>query len=76
MCLGIPGKVESLEGNTAKVLFGDTLRKVSLDLLSEEVTPGDYVIVHAGFALERIDEREALITLEILKEAAGLETPR
>ena len=75
MCLGIPGRVESLEGSTAKVLFGDTLRKVSLDLLSEEVTPGDYVIVHAGFALERIDEREALITLQILKEAAGLETP-
>ena len=75
MCLGIPGRVEEIEGTTAKVRFGDIMRQVSLDLLTDEVSPGDYVIVHAGFALERLDEDEARKTLELLREATGLEIP-
>ena len=73
MCLGIPGKVEKIEGTNARVRFGDVVRETSLDLVPDEVRPGDYVLVHAGFALERIDEDEALETLRMLKEAADLE---
>jgi len=75
MCLGIPGRVEEITGSSAKVRFGDLAHQTSLDLLAHPVSVGDYVIVHAGFALERIDEDEALITLQILKEAAELEAP-
>lgn len=73
MCLAIPGRVESIEGTSARVRFGDIIRETSLDLVADQVSVGDYVLVHAGFALERIDEEEALKTLEILKEAADLE---
>jgi len=75
MCLGIPGRVESIEGLSARVSFGDVIRETSLDLIADQVSVGDYVLVHAGFALERIDEDEALKTLEILREAADLEAP-
>ncbi|MFH1070133.1 MAG: HypC/HybG/HupF family hydrogenase formation chaperone [Candidatus Glassbacteria bacterium] len=75
MCLGIPGRVEEVDGGQARVSFGGAVRGVSLDLLDEPVATGDYVLVHAGFALERIDEREALETLDLLREALGLETP-
>jgi len=75
MCLGIPGRVEEIDGTIAKVRFGDLLRKTSLDLLGEDVSVGDYVIVHAGFALERIDEDEAHQTLQMLKEISDLEVP-
>jgi hydrogenase expression/formation protein HypC len=75
MCLGIPGRVEEIDGTIAKVRFGDLLRKTSLDLLGEDVSVGDYVIVHAGFALERIDEDEAHKTLQMLKEISDLEVP-
>lgn len=75
MCLGIPGRVEEIDGTIAKVRFGDLLRKTSLDLLGEDVSVGDYVIVHAGFALDRIDEDEAHKTLQMLKEISELEVP-
>ena len=73
MCLGIPGRVEKIEGTAAAVRFGDVVREASLDLITGTVSIGDYVLVHAGFALERIDEEEALKTLEMLREAADLE---
>jgi len=75
MCLGIPGRVEQIDGTEATVRFGDLKRKTSLDLLSEDVSVGDYVIVHAGFALECIDEEEAQKTLQMLKEISNLEVP-
>jgi len=75
MCLGIPGRVEQIDGTEAKVRFGGLLRKASLDLLGEDVSVGDYVIVHAGFALERIDEEEAEKTLQMLREITDLEVP-
>ncbi len=74
MCLGIPGRIEKVEDNTAKVSFGEVSVAVSLDLLAEEAAPGDYVIVHAGFALERLDEKEAQKTLDLLREISELET--
>ena len=76
MCLGIPGRVDRIEGEMATVEFGGAGRKVSLELVPGEVKVGDYVLVHAGFALERIDEHEARETLKMLNEALGFETPQ
>ena len=68
MCLGIPGMIEKIEDSWATVNFSEVSRKVSLDLVDGEARVGDYVLVHAGFALEVIDEEEARKTLELLRE--------
>ncbi len=67
MCLGIPGKVVEITEGMAKVDVGGTRKEASLMLL-EEASVGDYVIVHAGFAIEKVDEKEAEKTLEIVDE--------
>ena len=59
MCLGVPGKVISMEGDLAEVDFSGIRRKVSL-LICPDVREGDYVLVHVGFAIQRLDEEEAL----------------
>ncbi|HDZ35812.1 MAG TPA: HypC/HybG/HupF family hydrogenase formation chaperone [Thermococcus sp.] len=69
MCLAVPGKVIDIEGKTAVVDFGGVKREVRLDLLPD-VKVGDYVIVHTGFAIEKLDEKRAL---EILKAWAEVE---
>jgi hydrogenase expression/formation protein HypC len=76
MCLAIPGKVESVSGNdqlsrVGKVNFGGILKEVSLAYVPE-VKVGDYVIVHVGFALSRLDEDEAHKVFEYLKEMEDL----
>ncbi len=67
MCLGVPGKVISIEGDLAEVDFGGIRRKVSL-LICPDVREGDYVLVHVGFAIQRLDEEEALETLTLFDE--------
>jgi hydrogenase expression/formation protein HypC len=67
MCLGIPGKVVDIKDGMAKVDVGGTRKDASLMLL-EEASLGDYVIVHAGFAIEKVDEEEAEKTLRIVEE--------
>ncbi len=67
MCLGIPGKVISIEGDLAEVDFSGIRRKVSL-LICPDVREGDYVLVHVGFAIQRLDEEEALETLTLFEE--------
>lgn len=67
MCLGIPGKVISIEGDLAEVDFSGIRRKVSL-LICPDVREGDYVLVHVGFAIQRLDEEEALETLTLFDE--------
>lgn len=57
MCLAIPGRVVSIKGNRAVVDYGGTTTETNISLVSPSV--GDYVIVHAGFAIERLDVREA-----------------
>ena len=69
MCLGIPGKVTEIDKNVAKVELGGLLREVSLDLCPE-VSIGDYVLIHAGFAIQRLDEEEARETLDLLRQIA------
>ncbi len=68
MCLGIPGKVEEIRGDEAIVSFGGARRLVRLDLV-DNVSVGDYVIVHAGFAIEVLDQDSAISMLEALREA-------
>jgi len=67
MCLGIPMKVIEIEGNTAVAELSGVRRKVALDLLSG-VKSGDYVIIHAGYAIQTLSEKEALETLGLLDE--------
>jgi len=67
MCVGIPGKVIRIDGRMATVEVGGASREIALDLI-DGVALGDYVIAHAGFAIHRIDEEEALETLRIIRE--------
>ncbi|MEM2940059.1 MAG: HypC/HybG/HupF family hydrogenase formation chaperone [Thermoproteota archaeon] len=67
MCLGIPGRIEEVKGAEATVSFGGARRSVRLDLL-DNVSVGDYVIVHAGFAIEVLDQETALQMLNTLRE--------
>ncbi len=69
MCLAIPMKVVEIEDAFGKVEIEGVKRKVSFQLLPG-VEVGDYVLVHAGFAIERINEEEAKKTLELLSELA------
>ena len=71
MCLAIPSKVLSVdENNIAEVDTLGVKRKVSLDLIQEEVKPGDYVLIHVGYAMSKIDEKSALESLEVYKMLA------
>ncbi|MCB1068792.1 MAG: HypC/HybG/HupF family hydrogenase formation chaperone [Kiritimatiellae bacterium] len=77
MCLAIPGKVMSIEGDepmlrAGQVQFGGITRKVSLAYVPE-VKLGDYVLVHVGFALNIVDEEEANRVFELLKEMDELD---
>ena len=71
MCLAIPSKIVHIENNMATIDVDGIRREVSL-LLVEDAKVGDYVIVHAGFALHTIDEKAAMETLEILRQAVAL----
>ena len=72
MCLAIPSKIVEIEStNMATIDVDGVRRRVSLMLL-EDAAVGDYVIVHAGFAINKIDEEAALETLNFLREAAAL----
>ncbi|MEQ8765633.1 MAG: HypC/HybG/HupF family hydrogenase formation chaperone [Planctomycetota bacterium] len=71
MCLAIPGRIESVSqdalGPTAHVRFGGVERAVSLAFVPE-ATIGDWVLVHVGFAISRLDEEEAARTLALFDE--------
>ena len=67
MCLAIPAKVMSLDGDKARVDFGENvLREVNVSLVDAKV--GDYVLVHAGYAIQMVEEKEALETLQLWKD--------
>jgi len=74
MCIAVPGKILSVEGNTAEVDFSGARRKVALDLLAE-AKKGDFVLVHAGFAITLLEQSEAEKTLELFKEIYGHQEP-
>jgi hydrogenase expression/formation protein HypC len=64
MCLGIPSKIITIEGTMATIDVYGAQRDISLLVLEENVNIGDYVIVHAGFAIKKLDEEVATETLE------------
>ncbi|HSO72205.1 MAG TPA: HypC/HybG/HupF family hydrogenase formation chaperone, partial [Thermodesulfobacteriota bacterium] len=68
MCLAIPLEVKEIRENWALVEYEGTRREVRLDIVDQRPEVGDYVIIHAGFALHRIDEDEAKISLGYWKE--------
>jgi hydrogenase expression/formation protein HypC len=72
MCLAIPGKIVEIvdeENRIAKVEVGGVKRNVNIGMLSESDTNiGDYVLIHVGFAMSKVDEHEAEETLRMLKE--------
>ena len=76
MCLAIPGKVISVEQSnglrSGRIQFGGIIRNASLDFVPEAEV-GDYVMVHVGYAISRVDEAEAHRTYELLEEMGALE---
>jgi hydrogenase expression/formation protein HypC len=67
MCLSVPGKVVELQNNMAKVEVGGVLREVSMEVCPDAAV-GDYVLIHTGFAIQKLDEKEALETLDLLRK--------
>jgi hydrogenase expression/formation protein HypC len=72
MCLAIPGKIVEIvdaENQIAKVEVGGVKRNVNIGMLGEdEARVGDYVLIHVGFAMSKVDEQQAEDTLRVLKE--------
>ena len=66
MCPAVPGKVLEIKNTVGIVDFNGVKREVRLDLVDVKI--GDYVIVHTGFAIEKMDEKDALESLDIWKE--------
>ncbi len=71
MCLAIPAKIVSLQYPIATIDVDGVQREASV-LLIEDAAAGDYVIVHAGFAIQKIDESAALESLKYIREAAAM----
>ncbi len=77
MCLAIPGKIESIEmrhdgtAKVAQVLFGSIRKEASLEMLPDAQV-GDYVLVHVGVAISKVDEAEAARTFKYLEEIGEL----
>ncbi|HET6421064.1 MAG TPA: HypC/HybG/HupF family hydrogenase formation chaperone [Geobacteraceae bacterium] len=72
MCLAVPMKVVSIDNETAIAEVDGVKREASLMMLNEEVNVGDYVLIHAGFAISRLDEAEALETISLMRECLEL----
>jgi hydrogenase expression/formation protein HypC len=77
MCLGIPGRILRTRDDRGLLMgtvdFGGVQREVCLAYVAPEVGVGDYVVVHVGFAISRVDEDEARRTVEVLREMSQLD---
>lgn len=71
MCLAIPGKVDEIDGNIATVDIMGVKNRIAIDMV-RNVQIGDYLMIHAGYAIEKIDETEAIQTIELFHELGGL----
>jgi len=71
MCLAVPAKVLSVEGNIATVDLAGTRARARLDALAEEVRVGDWLLIHTGFAIRRLDPEDAQETLRLFEELAS-----
>ncbi|MCA8906971.1 MAG: HypC/HybG/HupF family hydrogenase formation chaperone [Rhodospirillaceae bacterium] len=72
MCLAVPAEVIEITGDDALVNLGGIRKRISL-MLVDDVAVGDFVIVHVGFALTRLDREEAEETLELLRQGLAFE---
>jgi hydrogenase expression/formation protein HypC len=72
MCLAIPVQIKSIEGNEAEAEIGGISRRISL-WLTPEASVGDYVLVHTGYAINVLDQKEAEETLKLLEEIAAFD---
>jgi hydrogenase expression/formation protein HypC len=70
MCLAVPAKILSIDGASAVIDLAGTQREASLALL-EDAAVGDWVIIHAGFAIEKLTEEDAQQTFELLRDIMG-----
>ena len=68
MCLGVPGRVISIDGEVADVDFWGVRRQVRLELVNEPVVAGDYILNHVGFAIRRIPADDIAATLALYEE--------
>ena len=68
MCLGVPGKVISIDGQLAQVDFWGVRKEVRLDVVDEPVAVGDYVLNHVGYAIRRIPAKQVEETLALYEE--------
>jgi hydrogenase expression/formation protein HypC len=68
MCLGVPGRIVSVDGDIATVDFWGVRRQVRLDIVDEPVKAGDYILNHVGYAIRRIPEQEIGATLALYEE--------
>jgi hydrogenase expression/formation protein HypC len=73
MCLSIPAQVIKIDGLMADVSIGGAIFKAGLHMV-DDVRVGDYILLHAGFAIRKISESEALETLNLFKEMNDLES--
>jgi hydrogenase expression/formation protein HypC len=73
MCLGIPAKIIRIDGDFADANINGAYIRIGLQLV-EGIKEGDYVLVHAGFALEKINEQEAIDTLKMIRELDSTNT--
>ena len=74
MCLSIPAKILSIDGDMASASVGGAIVQTGLHLL-DDVSVGDYVLIHTGFALQKISEEEALETIRIIEELESYQYP-
>ena len=68
MCLGVPGRVVSIDGDIAQVDFWGVTKPIRLDVIDEPVGPGDYILNHVGFAIRRIPPEDIEATLALYEE--------
>ena len=73
MCLGVPMKIVSKDGDTVVAEVDGVQKEANIMLLGEEVGVGDYVIVHAGFAISKLDEEYAEETIRLMREVFSVE---
>lgn len=77
MCLGIPGRIVEVHDDhglsMGTVDFGGVRREICLAYVADEIEPGDYAIIHVGFAIAKVDEDEAKRTFEVLREMSQLD---
>ncbi|MQY79403.1 MAG: HypC/HybG/HupF family hydrogenase formation chaperone [Bacteroidetes bacterium] len=72
MCLSIPAKIVTINGDMATVSLGETIINASLQLV-DDIKVGDYILLHTGFAIQKLSQKEAEETFKLFEELGRLE---